>query len=149
MRVAGRRGRISRTIPAGAAQITSPIRKTTAWSAGELAISIKETKIAQRLRQGNKFFATCYNQCISQIRRPLGTEIQWCSAHRVAECQSGSVKGLARRRPLQQFGPPPSHTGDPPAAAAGIDRVSDDGVPDMLQMHPDLMGPAGVKLQPE
>jgi hypothetical protein len=31
----------------------------TAWSAGELAISIEETKIAEGVRADNQFFATC------------------------------------------------------------------------------------------
>jgi len=37
----------------------------TAWTAGELAISIIEAKIAQRFRVGNQFFASGDNQCSS------------------------------------------------------------------------------------
>ncbi len=76
-------------------------------------------------------------------------KIQWCSAHRVAECQSRGMKGLARGDPLQGLGPPASDPGDPSAASPGVDRVTHDRVPHVLQMHSDLMGAAGMELQPK
>jgi hypothetical protein len=115
---------------------------------GELAISIKETKIAKRLRGGNQFFATRYNECISQISGPLGMELERCSAHRVAECQSRGMKCLPRGGALQQLGASPGSARDPPAASSGVDGVTHNRVSQMLQMHPDLVGSAGVELQP-
>jgi 5-formaminoimidazole-4-carboxamide-1-beta-D-ribofuranosyl 5'-monophosphate synthetase len=56
----------------------------TAWSAGELAISIKEPKIAEGFRAGNQFFATRDAQCTPEILGPFGMELKWCSAHRMA-----------------------------------------------------------------
>src|SRR3954469_21881176 len=149
IRVAERRGRISRTIPAGAAQITSPIRKMTAWSAGELAISIEETKIAKGVWTGNQFFATRCNKCRPQIVGPFGGELKWCSAHRMAECQSSGVQGLPRGGALNQLSQPPGGPRDPPASASAIHRIAQHGVPDMLQMDSDLVGSSGVQLELE
>ena len=59
------------------------------------------------------------------------------------------MKCLAGRCPLQQLGPPPGRTGDPPAASAGVDGVTHNRVAQVLEVHPDLMGPPGVQLQPE
>ena len=76
-------------------------------------------------------------------------ELKWCSAHRMAECQSGGVEGLARSGALQQLRRPAWGPRNPPAASAAIDRIAYDGVSNVLQMDPDLMGPAGVKLEAE
>ena len=59
------------------------------------------------------------------------------------------MKRLARSRPLQQLGTPAGGSGDPSAAPTPVDRIPHDGVPQVLQMNPDLMGPPGVQLQPE
>ena len=101
MRVAGRRGRISRTIPAGAAQISAPMRKMTAWSVGELAISIEEKKIPKGVRASNQIFASDDMQCTAQIRRPFSLEFEGRASGGMAECQSGRVKRLTGGRALQ------------------------------------------------
>jgi hypothetical protein len=67
----------------------------------------------------------------------------------MAECQSSSVERLTRRRPLQQLGRFSGRAGDPPAAAAGVDRITHNRVADVLQVNPDLMSAAGMELQPE
>src|SRR3954469_4392174 len=149
IRVAERRGRISRTIPAGAAQITSPIRKMTAWSAGELAISIEETKIAQGVWAGNQFFATRCNKCRAEIIGPFRGKLKWCSAHRMAECQSSRVKSLPGCRALHQLSPAPGGSRDSAASATAIHWVAQNRVPNMLQVDPDLVGTSGVQLEPE
>jgi len=59
------------------------------------------------------------------------------------------MKCLAGGGPLQRLRPPPGDPGDPPAATPGVDRVTHNRVPHVLQMDPDLVGPAGVQLQPE
>ena len=59
------------------------------------------------------------------------------------------MKCLTRGGSLQQLGPPPRSPGDPPAAAASVDGIAHNRVPQVLEMHPNLMGPAGVQLQPE
>src|SRR6476646_3238911 len=149
IRVAVRRGRISRTIPAGAAQISAPMRKMTAWSVGELAISIEEKKIAKGVRASNQVFGTYGNECSPEIGRPFGMEFKWRAGRGMAECQSGRVQCLTGGRPLQRLGGLPSRAGDAAAAAPGVDRIAHDRVADMLQVDPDLVGPAGVKLEPE
>ncbi len=50
---------------------------------------------------GNQFFATRNKKCIAEIGRPLGLELKWCSAHRMAECQSRGMKCLSGGGPLQ------------------------------------------------
>src|SRR4051794_12183519 len=149
MRVAGRRGRISRTIPAGAAQISAPMRKMTAWGVGELAISIEEKKIPKGVRASNQIFASYDMQCTAQIGGPFSLEFEGRAGGGVAECQSGRVKRLTRRRSLQRLSFPARRSGHPAAPAAGVDRVANHRVAGMLEMHPDLMGPAGVELQPK
>jgi hypothetical protein len=67
----------------------------------------------------------------------------------MAECQSGGVEGLSRGRPVDELGGPPLHPGDPPAAPAGIDRITHHGVSHVLQVNPDLMGSPGMQLEPE
>ena len=67
----------------------------------------------------------------------------------MAECQSRRMKCLAGRRPLKELGDPAGSPGDPATASAGVDWITHDRVPLMLKVHPDLMGPAGVQLQPE
>ena len=59
------------------------------------------------------------------------------------------MKCLAGRSSLQQLGPPSGSPGDPPAASARVDGVTHNRVPQVLEVHPDLMGPPGVQLQPE
>src|SRR4051794_31552061 len=100
MRVAGRRGRISRTIPAGAAQISAPMRKMTAWSVGESGMSIEENKIAKGVRASNQLFATQCKKCGTEIRGPVGPEFESFTRGGMAECQSRRMEGLPRRDPL-------------------------------------------------
>ena len=121
----------------------------TAWSAGELAISIKETKIAKGVSTSNEFLATRYNQCIPEIGGPLGMELKWCSAHRMAECQSRRVQGLPRSGPLQLLGQASGGSRDSAAPPPPVHRIPDHRVPNVLQVNPDLVGSAGVELEPE
>jgi hypothetical protein len=59
------------------------------------------------------------------------------------------MKGLARSDSLQLLGTPPLDAGDPAAAPATVDRIAQHRVSHVLQMHPNLMGTAGVQLQSE
>jgi hypothetical protein len=119
----------------------------TALSAGELAISIKETKIAKRLRTGNQIFATRCKECRPQILGPLGEELEWCSAYRVAECQSGGVESLPRSRLLDQLRLTALGPGNPPAPATPVHRIPYDWVADVSQVDPDLMSASGMQLE--
>ena len=74
-------------------------------------------------------------------------KLKWCSAHRMAECQSGSVEGLSWRSPSDEVGSTTVRTGDPAAPTTAIYRVAHDWVAHMLQVNPDLVGSAGVQLQ--
>ena len=112
-------------------------------------MSIEETKIAKGIWASNQFLASHDKQCRPQIVRPLGVELKWCSAHRMAECQSGGVKGLTRSNPLERLGEPPGASRDPAAAPATIRRVTNYGVAYVLQMDPDLVGSSGMQLEPE
>ena len=67
----------------------------------------------------------------------------------MAECQSGGVQRLTGSGSGDPVGSTPVRTGDPPAAAAAVDRIAHDRVADVLQMKPDLMGPAGMELEPQ
>jgi hypothetical protein len=67
----------------------------------------------------------------------------------VAECQNRCVKGLPGCRSLEVLGVAPERSGDPPAAAPGVDRIADDWMSDVLQMHSNLMGAATVQVQTE
>ena len=58
------------------------------------------------------------------------------------------MESLTRGRRFEQHGGPPTRTGNPAAAAAGIYRVAYDGVTDVLQVDPDLVGTAGMELEP-
>ena len=59
------------------------------------------------------------------------------------------MKGLARGHPVQHLGRAPASSRDPAAASTPIHRVPYHGVPNVLQMNPDLVGSAGMQLQPE
>ena len=76
-------------------------------------------------------------------------ELNWCSAHRMAECQSRGMEGLPRRDALELFGDPSGSPRNPTAATPAVHRIAHNRVTDVLQVHPDLVGPAGVKLNPE
>ena len=67
----------------------------------------------------------------------------------MAECQSGGVQGLTGSGSGDSVGSTPVRTGDPPAAAAAVDRVAHDRMADVLQMKSDLMSPAGMQLEPQ
>ena len=121
----------------------------TAWSVGELAISIEEKKIAKGIRASNQVFATQRKQCRAQIGGPFGAEFEWFARGGVAECQSRRVQRLPGGGPLQRLGRPPRRPGDAPAPAPGIHRVADDGVAHVLEVDPDLVGAPGVELEPE
>lgn len=119
----------------------------TACSVGELAISIEEKKIAKGIRPSNQVFATSDNQCSAQIGRPLGPELQGRPRRRVAECQNRRVKGLPRRRALEILGVAPKRASDSAAAAAGVDRIADNRMSDVLQMHANLMRAPTVQIE--
>ena len=119
----------------------------TACNVEGLAISIEEKKIAKGVGASNQVFATGYNQCIAQIGRPLCSEFEGRPRRRVAECQNRGVKGLPRGRPFELLGLPPEGAGDPPASAPRVDRIADDGMPDVLQMHSNLMGASAVQIE--
>ncbi|HKP50484.1 MAG TPA: hypothetical protein VJU17_10745, partial [Gemmatimonadales bacterium] len=67
----------------------------------------------------------------------------------MAECQSSGVESLPGSYSLQQIGASALDPGDPAAAAASVHRVSHYRVSHVLQVDPDLVGPAGVQLQAE
>ena len=80
------------------------MRKKTAWSVGELAISIEEKKIAKGIRVSNQVFATHDTECIPEIRGPLGPEFEGGSRRRVAECQNRGMERLPWCTSLELFG---------------------------------------------
>jgi len=67
----------------------------------------------------------------------------------MAECQSRSMECLPGSGALDQLGRPPLDTGDPSAPAPAVHRISHYGMTYVLQMHSNLMGAAGVELQPK
>ena len=121
----------------------------TAWSVGELAISIEEKKIAKGVRASNQVFATQCKQCGTQIGGPFGVEFEGLARGGVAECQSRRVERLPGRGALQRLGRASRGARDAPAPPAPVDRIADDRVSDQLEVDPDLVGAAGVKLQPK
>ena len=62
----------------------------------------------------------------------------------MAECQSGRMQRLPGCCSLDQRCQPATCPGDTPAAATGVYRVPHYRMSQMLQVHPDLVGPAGV-----
>jgi len=67
----------------------------------------------------------------------------------MAECQSGRVQRLPGSDSVEELSMAALRAGNPTAAASVVNRIADHRVPHVLQMHPDLMGSAGVQLQPE
>src|SRR5205085_12644520 len=108
------------------------MRKMTAWSVGELAISIEENKIAKGIGTSNQIFATRRGQRGAQIRRPFRAEFHRLARPGVAECQSSRVQRLPRRSPLECLGHAPGRAGDPSTPAPAVYRVAHDGVADVL-----------------
>jgi hypothetical protein len=76
-------------------------------------------------------------------------ELKWCSAHRMAECQSRCMESLSGSSPSDQVGSASIRPRDPAAATPAIDRVAHDWVTHVLQVNPNLVGSAGVQLQTE
>jgi len=76
-------------------------------------------------------------------------ELKWCSANRMAECQSRGMEGLPRGYALDSLGFPAGWSGNPAAAAPCVHRIADDRVAHMLQMNTDLMGAPGMELEAE
>ena len=125
------------------------MRKMTALSVGESAISIEEKKIAKGVGASNQLFATHCKKCRPQIRRPFGVEFKWFARRGMAECQSRRVQCLTGSRPLHRLGGLSSHARDAPAPPARVYRIAHQGVADVLEVDPDLVGPPGVELEPE
>jgi hypothetical protein len=67
----------------------------------------------------------------------------------MAECQSRCVEGLSRSSPSNQVGSTTVRPGNPPAPARTVHGIAHDRVTHMLQVHPNLVGPAGVELHSE
>ena len=65
----------------------------------------------------------------------------------MAECQSSGVQGLPRGGSFDQRCLAAPCPGDPAAAATGVHRVAHHRMPQVLQVHPDLVGAAGVQLE--
>ena len=59
------------------------------------------------------------------------------------------MERLPGRGALDQLGGAPLDAGDPSAPASPVHRIPDHGVAYVLQVHSDLMGAAGVELQPK
>ena len=149
MRVAGSGGRISAQSLPGRRRSGRRRERRRHGAVGELAISIKETKIAEGLGLGNNFLATRDSKCSPEVRRPLALErkafslMGWRNA-RHAACRA--CRGVASSRASASR---TARAGDPPRAPAGIHRIAHNGMADVLQMDPDLVGAAGMQLQPE
>ena len=62
--------------------------------------------------------------------------------HRMDEIEAGRMEGLALHRGEPG---PEEQVGHAPTSGPAVDGVSDDGMADGVQMHPDLMGPAGFE----
>ena len=77
----------------------------------------------------------------------IGAEFTGAPVTGCRNARAGRVKRL--RRGALERPPPGGGTRDPPAAPAGIDRIAHDRVADVLEVHPDLVRPAGVELAPE
>ena len=67
----------------------------------------------------------------------------------MAECQSGRVQRLPGSAAAEEFSITALRTGNPTAPASAVDRIADHRVTHMLQVNSDLMGSAGVQLQPK
>ena len=80
------------------------MRKMTACSVGELAISIEEQKIAKGVRASNQVFGTECKKCRAEIHGPFGVELERFARGGVAECQSRRMQRLSGGGPLQRFG---------------------------------------------
>jgi len=76
-------------------------------------------------------------------------ELNWCSAHRMAECQSGGVECLAWGGASNPLGCVTCGAADAPAPSAAVHWIAHDRVSYVLQMNPDLVSPAGVQLEPQ
>src|SRR5713101_8339821 len=148
MRVAGSRSSTSRTRAAGAAQIRSPIRKTTAGSASASLMSIEEKKIREGVRASNEVRPGRGEERRPEVGGPFGPEVQGRVGNGVAKRKPGSVQRLAGRRPFQRLRLKPRGARYPSAAAAGVHRIADDRVADVLEMGPDLVRAPRVQLEP-
>ena len=74
-------------------------------------------------------------------------ELKWCSAHRMAECQSSGVKSLSRCTPLDGLGHPSRVARDPAAATSAVGGVTYNRMANVLKMHPYLVGSPGMQLE--
>ena len=108
----------------------------------------KETKIPKGLSGSNGTLRpqrTLQEHC--QIGRPFRPEIQRFTRHGVLELEPSGVQRLPRGQAFQSLGGNPLGAGHPPAATRPVNRVSDDRVTDMGQVHPDLVGAPGVQFE--
>jgi len=113
-------------------------------------MSFKEAKIAEGFGRSNGAL-TAYRagQERPQVVRPFGLEFKRFTAGRVPELEPGGVQCLPRSQPLEGLGLGPLDPGNPAAAAAAVDRIAYHGMAGVGQVHPDLVGAAGVEFQPE
>ncbi len=97
----------------------------------------------------NQVFATHDTECIPEIGGPLGPEFEGGSRCRVAECQNRGMERLPWCTSLELFGLAAERARDPSAPTPGVDRVADDRMSDVLQVHPDLVGATAVQIEPK
>ena len=136
----------SRTSDAGAAQQAEPSRKSTIRDAEESAMCFKETKIPKRRKRSNgSLIPHGKGEKRCQIGRPLRLKIKLGAGDGMAELKPGRMQRLPRSSPFKGFGGSSLGSGHSPTSPGSIDRIAHDRVAHMGQMHPDLMGPAGVE----
>ncbi len=150
IRVGKRRGRISRTVAASAAQASVPTRKTSSLTIPSL-IRREEAKILQGVAFSKQIrIATRFRRARRANRSGHSdrTSTGDAAAYRVGERQERRMQRLPRRGGLEPLGGPPEGRRDPARAAEGVVAVPDHGMSHVRQVHPNLMRATRPELGP-
>ena len=86
-------------------------------------------------------------QCGPQIRRPFGTQLKAFPRNGMAKRQSRRMQRLPRGHTLDRFRTGTGRASDAAAPASRVDRIADDGMPDVLEMNSDLVRATRVQLE--
>ena len=111
-------------------------------------MSIEEQKIGEGVRAGNEVFPGGERERRPKIGGPLGPELERRACHGMAKRKPSGVERLPGGSPLQCVRRGAGRTGNAAASPTPVHGITHNWMPGVLEMNPNLVGPAGVQLEP-
>src|SRR5258708_6595924 len=146
IRVTASRGRISRTLSTSAAQARLPTRKTSSRTAAASLIGLEETKILHGVTFSKQSgISGGGGGGGGEMGGPLRTQGEVHAGNRMRQRQCRRMEQLARCERFEPLRLRAARGRHAAAAAVGVFAIAHHGMPDVREVHPDLVRAAGAE----